>query len=553
MMELIYLWVEDYKNIHGQGFNFSPRFICKYDKDTQELTIDENKKYVNIFPENINVTAIIGENGSGKSSIIKVLKKILDYIPYTELGYTNSRQEYPYNFILVVKIDNEIQYISSFDFKSEDIKKVNILGHYNYYKYLAEEQQPSNDEYKTSEIIAHRFSVDKNVIANMLTSQYVSKINFKLTTFMFLPIKIEIKPLSLHSLFAELTDEYQQGYGVSVDLNENMTDREEDRAYKNARNQSWATKDDLDSIFENADDDFHRFLIIWYIREYGDDNYYEFHDKNFLLQEYNELQESITENEFNQYFIEEIKEIDNFSKREKEIYFKYCNNLFEFDFIDSENRKFNDLSHGEQTIFSQFLNIYYFSLHDKEKTFIYLMDEPDLSLHPQWQKNYLFELYNLLHKIDMTYHVVITTHSPFLLSDLPKENVIFLKEGKQVDVDMNTFGANIHTLLSHGFFMKDGLMGEFAKEKINNIIEFHKKVEQQKEDKTKKEELKTEYEEKKKEFWHIQSIIGEDYLKQVIKNHLIEIEKLLLGKDEAKKAEIARLQKQIELLEKEND
>ena len=101
--------------------------------------------------------------------------------------------------------------------------------------------------------------------------------------------------------------------------------------------------------------------------------------------------------------------------------------------------------------------------------------------------------------------------------------------------------------------MKDGLMGEFAKEKINNIIEFHKKIEQQKEDKTKKEELKTEYEEKKKEFWHIQSIVGEEYLKQVIKNHLVEIEKLLLGKDEAKKAEITRLQKQIELLEKEND
>ncbi len=25
-MELVYLWVEKYKNIYGQGFNFSPRF-----------------------------------------------------------------------------------------------------------------------------------------------------------------------------------------------------------------------------------------------------------------------------------------------------------------------------------------------------------------------------------------------------------------------------------------------------------------------------------------------------------------------------------------------
>jgi len=29
-MELVYLWVENYKNIHKQGFNFSPRFHCEY-------------------------------------------------------------------------------------------------------------------------------------------------------------------------------------------------------------------------------------------------------------------------------------------------------------------------------------------------------------------------------------------------------------------------------------------------------------------------------------------------------------------------------------------
>ena len=27
-MELVYLWVEKYKNIEKQGFNFSPRFEC---------------------------------------------------------------------------------------------------------------------------------------------------------------------------------------------------------------------------------------------------------------------------------------------------------------------------------------------------------------------------------------------------------------------------------------------------------------------------------------------------------------------------------------------
>ena len=56
-MELVYLWVEEYKNIHHQGFNFSPRFTCNYENG--ELTVEKKKDYVSIFPENINVTAIV--------------------------------------------------------------------------------------------------------------------------------------------------------------------------------------------------------------------------------------------------------------------------------------------------------------------------------------------------------------------------------------------------------------------------------------------------------------------------------------------------------------
>ena len=70
-MELVYLWVEKYKNIKNQGFNFSPRFECEF--DGENLTITENKDYVSIFPDNINVTAIVGENGSGKSNILEIL------------------------------------------------------------------------------------------------------------------------------------------------------------------------------------------------------------------------------------------------------------------------------------------------------------------------------------------------------------------------------------------------------------------------------------------------------------------------------------------------
>ncbi|MDQ7003643.1 MAG: hypothetical protein Q9N67_03690 [Ghiorsea sp.] len=74
-MELVYFWIEKYKNIEKQGFNFSPRFECAYDDEKNTLVINEHENHESIFPDNINVTAIVGENGSGKSSI---LEKISD-------------------------------------------------------------------------------------------------------------------------------------------------------------------------------------------------------------------------------------------------------------------------------------------------------------------------------------------------------------------------------------------------------------------------------------------------------------------------------------------
>jgi hypothetical protein len=71
-MELVYLWVEGYKNIKNQGFNFSSKFNCKYDYKNNELTINKNDDYIeNFFGKNINITAIVGKNGSGKSNILE--------------------------------------------------------------------------------------------------------------------------------------------------------------------------------------------------------------------------------------------------------------------------------------------------------------------------------------------------------------------------------------------------------------------------------------------------------------------------------------------------
>ena len=134
--------------------------------------------------------------------------------------------------------------------------------------------------------------------------------------------------------------------------------------------------------------------------------------------------------------------------------------------------------------------------------------------------------------VSKNYHFIFTSHSPFLLSDLPKENIIFLEKGKQVypfKDGKQTFGANIHTLLSHGFFMKDGLMGEFAKSKIDDVIKYLNN--------DKKNTITTD-----KDAQNIINIIGEPIIKR-------ELQRMLKNKMElSNKTEIDTIKDKIKLL-----
>ena len=80
-------------------------------------------------------------------------------------------------------------------------------------------------------------------------------------------------------------------------------------------------------------------------------------------------------------------------------------------------------------------------------------------------------LRSITYKYIRNINIVLVTHSPFVLSDIPKTNVFFLKDGiPNYDMQMNTFGANIHHLLKNGFFLPGLPMGEFAHQKIDEIF-----------------------------------------------------------------------------------
>lgn len=120
----------------------------------------------------------------------------------------------------------------------------------------------------------------------------------------------------------------------------------------------------------------------------------------------------------------------------------------------------------------------------KYNNVLLVFDEVELYFHPEYQRKFLSELLGVLEKTTFNFidnlHILFSTHSPFILSDIPSSNILALKEGK-VDnklYDENTFAANIHDLLKNPFFLEEGYIGEFAKSKINEVIKYlNKKVE----------------------------------------------------------------------------
>jgi len=88
--------------------------------------------------------------------------------------------------------------------------------------------------------------------------------------------------------------------------------------------------------------------------------------------------------------------------------------------ISSGNKvKINDASSGEQSILLTFLGI----ASEIEDNSLIVIDEPEISLHPEWQENYL-ELLKMTFSGYHGCHFLLATHSPLLLTKTGDDCVV---------------------------------------------------------------------------------------------------------------------------------
>lgn len=137
-----------------------------------------------------------------------------------------------------------------------------------------------------------------------------------------------------------------------------------------------------------------------------------------------------------------------------------------------------------------------------------ILDEAEICFHPEYQRLFLSRLIYMIKSLWLNRHcafnIIIATHSPFILSDIPRENILYLDKGKARNREdfISPLAANISDILYQSFFLNNGFIGEWARTKINDIL-------------------------KRKVSWHQLSCeeidfiegIGDEYLKKQMKRH----------------------------------
>jgi hypothetical protein len=147
-------------------------------------------------------------------------------------------------------------------------------------------------------------------------------------------------------------------------------------------------------------------------------------------------------------------------------------NLYEFVSFEWRN-----LSSGERSFLDLFSRFYTaknkFSRNGE--TILIIIDEGENGFHPKWQLLYIKFIISFFNVFYSEYKIqlLLSTHSPLVLSDFPQEHVhLFKKEnGWSARADsIGTFAQNTSTLLANEFFLDTALIGQFAKDYIDSLI-----------------------------------------------------------------------------------
>lgn len=582
-MNIVYIWIEQYGCFTNNEFNFTNKYDFHYDNKGGKLEFNgHSKDYVeNFFGNQIELTAIVGENGVGKTTLMEfimtlsngdliptnciivcekinkgkreltayytdnIICSLCDLCDYESLSITlkliNNHNGYSFPESNSLRI---VYYTNCFNFSQyhetygnsinlstascywneyanlSEIDKNIVIHHYhreiyNQVDFLTSKGEDVenfgikypeyirvlfnyNDSYTFEKWYENYIKLNKNEVDKELGNKIFNKFLPKpkgngLETFKYRMAVAMFSSIIHESNYIHPSLNSEQYKDLLIQL-KRVYDSQNDNdlaAWNNLRKffdgqikslksfQNDKAFDMLDSIF-----------VIFKAQEYID--FMDFIDNQLVFSEspFDYMNTLFDNNYFTIAFSANIKDNQADIKTEFSLFFeKYCQTTRILDYLSFEW----NLSSGEIALLNVFARLFSVTIRRKNNRFlpedsnsdvvaknaIIMIDEADMMLHPSWQQQYIKSIIAFLSDVykDTHLQLVIATHSPIILSDIPKQNVVYLrKNNNQIIVDKNfyhaeTFGANIFRLFNDAFFLEEGAIGCFAEMKLAELLE----------------------------------------------------------------------------------
>lgn len=553
-MELLFIFIQKFASLENQGVNLTSKFHIDYDYKKEKLTIaDSEGSLVKYFHGNISdIKAIIGANGSGKSSIIKYL---FDEC-YITTAYLHG--EYPSSFFVFLNKNNEIVvhrnelnplpsleivnltkegitikkdsfYHEAFNWKNFPLfRNTGMI----YFSNLFDNNQREN-EFHDSFNISTNFLLKKSKEAffnkpyqtgfeqtdcfrinelirqlNFINRNSGVTLEFKLPDYLMVSYieidqnqlieytktsKKEGEEVEYHKAILSLIEEFNRFTEISRPGNNQQKHflflmqksallnyvRYINEHIKISLDGLLALKSDVFQVIKNniTVNTMNFDLIIEKIeaieKEYsikaGINLDRIFSKHLFIIKKFVKLSDQLVEKS-NIVLSPLNVPVNEAILKDWFISYMECKQ-----FTDFLNFGWRDLSSGELARFNILSRFYEVLSHERAKEkngFIVLIDEGDIFLHPNWQRKFINILNNDLAPLfgEKKIQIILTSHSPFVTSDLTKSHIHFFTPIGHNDVDhKETFAQNIYTLFNDSFYLENP-MGEFAQDFIEDIL-----------------------------------------------------------------------------------
>ncbi|MRB35546.1 AAA family ATPase [Bacillus thuringiensis] len=529
-MQILYLWMNQKKYLENLSLNFGGEFL--FDIKDKNLTIEKNFSFIKDFFHTKNflntsckvnsVTGIVGENGTGKSTILESIINLIEErnaIDFDFFIIYKKQNNYYFDFYIqdeLIYEKNIIHKQSTIIFKDTCFNYLNItesslqaIFFSNVYDMKADLNNKKK-AIRTFDISTNNLAQDESYLKTEIYNQIMFTKKFehdlKMNEKINIPKEIQLH-MNHHYFYSSVINKTLLRFSDGTSL------------YKNPN-------DFLSIVYENTYTPFYENIFT----QLGKAPYKL--QKNIIMDIRQDVLTGLQTLDtnvgiFKEFYLSFKKSIQNALKKKKldpQIIHRFLKNLdnnyeaieefiailSSWEIIKRDNNEFyiktNDpnipqlfdlyktcnfslpkiemhwsqLSSGEYAFLSLFSRFNSIEEQLKNNSLI-LIDEGDLYFHPQWQKDWLYTFMDIISYMykDKNIQIILTTHSPFILSDLPSNNVIFLKKDngnnvctvKNLEGNQLTFAANIHDLLTNSFFMHDGLVGKFAQNKINNLVD----------------------------------------------------------------------------------